>query len=128
MKLLLGIDLTEVDRVAKVLDRWGDRFAQRVFRPGELSARRRHPQARAEHVAGRFAAKEAAMKALGTGWRGLAFRDIEIGRDPRGKPTLTLHGRALSRARELGVASMEVSISHSRNAAIAVVAFLTPDP
>ena len=127
MKLLLGIDLTEVDRVAHVLDRWGDRFVQRVFRPGELSARRRHPQARAEHVAGRFAAKEAAMKALGTGWRGIAFRDIEISRDLRGKPTLALHGRALARARELKVQSMEVSISHSKSAAVAVVALLTTD-
>jgi holo-[acyl-carrier protein] synthase len=128
LKLLLGIDLTEVDRVSDVLDRWGDRFVQRVFRPGELSVRRRHPQARAEHVAGRFAAKEAAMKALGTGWRGVAFRDIEIGRDLRGKPTLALHGRALSRARELRVESMEVSISHTKAAAVAVVALLIPDP
>lgn len=67
------------------------------------------------------------MKALGTGWRGLAFRDIEVGRDPRGKPTLALHGRALERARELGVASMEVSITHTRQTAAAVVALLTRD-
>ena len=127
MKILLGIDLAEVDRVEGALERWGDRFVDRVFRPGELSARRRHPRARAEHVAGRFAAKEAAMKALGTGWRGLAFREIEIGRDLRGKPVLAFHGRALARARELKVSSMEVSISHSRDAAVAVVALLTPD-
>ena len=127
MKLLLGIDLAEVDRVARVLDRWGDRFVERVFRHGELSPRRRHPLARAEHVAGRFAAKEAAMKALGTGWRGLAFRDIEVGRDLRGKPTLALHGKALARARELKVQSMEVSISHTKSSAVAVVALLTPD-
>lgn len=127
MKVLLGIDLAEVDRVAGVLERWGDRFVERVFRPGELSRARRHPRARAEHVAGRFAAKEAAMKALGTGWRGLAFRDIEVGRDPRGKPTLTLHGRALARARELKVANMEVSISHASRTAAAVVAFLVED-
>ena len=128
MKLLLGIDLTEVDRVAQVLERWGDRFVERVFRDGELSARRRHPRARAEHVAGRFAAKEAAMKALGTGWRGLAFREIEVRRDSRGKPVLSLHGRALARARELGVGGMEVSITHGKNTAIAVVALLVPDP
>jgi holo-[acyl-carrier protein] synthase len=128
LNLLLGIDLTEVDRVEQVLERWGDRFVARVFRPGEISARRRHPRARAEHVAGRFAAKEAAMKALGTGWRGLAFRDIEVGRDPRGKPLLALHGRALARARELNVGSMEVSITHGKNIAVAVVALLIPDP
>ena len=127
MKLLLGIDLTEVDRVADVLDRWGERFVERVFRPGELSASRRHPRARAEHVAGRFAAKEAAMKALGTGWRGLAFRDIEVGRNASGKPILALHGRALARARELKVASMEVSITHASRTAAAVVALLVED-
>ncbi|HZI66196.1 MAG TPA: holo-ACP synthase [Thermoanaerobaculia bacterium] len=127
MKLLLGLDLTEVDRVARLLDRWGDRFVNRVFLPGEISARRRHPRARAEHVAGRFAAKEAAMKALGTGTRGVAFREIEVKPDPRGKPTLTLHGRALDRARRLNVKSMEVSITHGQTTAAAVVAFLTGD-
>ena len=125
MKLLLGIDLTEVDRVAGLLDRWGDRFVNRVFLPGEISARRRHPRARAQHVAGRFAAKEAAMKALGTGTRGVAFREIEVKPDLRGKPTLTLHGRALDRARRLNVRSMEVSITHGQTTAAAVVAFLT---
>ena len=128
MKLLLGIDLAEVDRVASALERWGDRFVARVFRAGELSVRRRHPRARAEHVAGRFAAKEAAMKALGTGWRGISFREIEVRPDPSGKPTLTFHGRALARARQLKVESMEVSISHSRDAAVAVVALMTADP
>jgi len=127
VKVLLGLDLTEVDRVAGVLERWGDRFLDRVFRPGELSGSRRHPRARAEHVAGRFAAKEAAMKALGTGWRGLAFRDVEVGRDPRGKPTLSFHGRALDRSRELRVASTEVSITHTGTVAAAVVALVTEE-
>ena len=127
MRVLLGLDLTEVDRVERVLARWGDRFVDRVFRPGEISRRRRHPRARAEHVAGRFAAKEATMKALGTGWRGLGFRDIEVGRDPRGKPVLTLHGKALARARALRVASMEVSITHTSTTAAAVVALVAED-
>ena len=127
MKVLLGLDLAEVDRVAGVLERWGDRFIRRVFRSGELSRTRRHPRARAEHVAGRFAAKEAAMKALGTGWRGLAFKDVEVGRDPRGKPTLSFHGRALDRSRELRVASTEVSITHTATMAAAVVALLTEE-
>jgi holo-[acyl-carrier protein] synthase len=126
VKLLLGLDLAEVDRVAAVLERWGDRFLDRIFRPGEISRSRRHARARAEHVAGRFAAKEAAMKALGTGWRGLAFRDIEVGRDPRGKPILSFHGRALARARELRVVEAEVSITHTKTLAAAVVA-LTAD-
>lgn len=127
MKVLLGLDLAEIDRVAAVLERWGERFVDRVFRPGELSRSRRHARARAEHVAGRFAAKEAAMKALGTGWRGLAFREIEVGRDHRGKPLLAFHGRALERARELRVAQAEVSITHTKTVAAAVVALTTEE-
>ena len=127
MKVLLGLDLTEVDRVAAVIQRWGDRFLDRVFRPGEISRSRRHVRARAEHIAGRFAAKEAAMKALGTGWRGLAFREIEVGRDPRGKPILSFHGRALERARALRLIDAEVSITHTKTVAAALVALTTED-
>jgi holo-[acyl-carrier protein] synthase len=123
--ILLGLDLTEIDRVAGVLERHGDRFLERVFRPGEIRTARRHPRAFAEHVAGRFAAKEAAMKALGLGWRGLAFRDIEVCRDPRGKPLLTFHGRAFERARALDVRFAELSITHGRDVAAAVVALVT---
>jgi holo-[acyl-carrier protein] synthase len=127
MGLLLGIDLAEVSRVAAVLDRWGERFLMRIFEPGELNRRRRHARAFAEHVAGRFAAKEAAMKALGTGWRGVAFREITVRRDPRGKPVVQFHGRALERARRLKVISAEVSITHTSQNAAAVVALLTED-
>jgi holo-[acyl-carrier protein] synthase len=123
--ILLGLDLTEVPRIARVLDRFGERFLSRVFEPGELSRRRVHRAAFAQHVAGRFAAKEAAMKALGLGWRGLAFREIVVGRDPRGKPTLRLEGRARTRAEELGVTSAEVSITHTRDLAAAAVALVT---
>lgn len=123
--LLLGLDLTEIDRVAGVLERHGDRFLARVFRPGEIRTARRHPRAFAEHVAGRFAAKEAAMKALGLGWRGLAFREIEVGREPSGKPRLAFHGRAEQRARALRVRLAEVSITHGRDVAAAVVALVT---
>ena len=125
--LLLGLDLTEVERVAGVLSRHGERFLSRVFRPGEIRTERRHPRAFAEHVAGRFAAKEAAMKALGLGWRGLAFRDIEVTRDARGKPLLTFHGTALDRARALNVRKTEVTITHGRDIAAAVVALLTEE-
>jgi len=125
--LLLGIDLTEVGRVARILERWNGRFLERVFLPGELRRGRRHPRAFAEHVAGRFAAKEAAMKALGTGWRGIAFREIVIERDPSGKPRLRLLGRALERARRLGVRETELSITHTADLAAAVVALQTSD-
>ncbi|HEY6930626.1 MAG TPA: holo-ACP synthase [Thermoanaerobaculia bacterium] len=127
MNLRLGLDLTEVGRVSEVLERWGERFLMRVFSPGELNRARRHPRAFAEHVAGRFAAKEATMKALGTGWRGVAFREISVRRDPRGKPRLELNGRALERAERLRVRSMEVSITHTADVAAAVVALLTDD-
>ena len=127
MNLRLGLDLTEVSRVSEVLERWGERFLMRVFSPGELNRARRHPRAFAEHVAGRFAAKEATMKALGTGWRGVAFREISVRRDPRGKPRLELNGRALERAERLRVRSMEVSITHTADVAAAVVALLTDD-
>lgn len=127
MALLLGIDLTEVGRVARILERWNGRFLERVFLPGELRRGRRHPRAFAEHVAGRFAAKEAAMKALGTGWRGVAFREIVIERDPSGKPRLRLLGRALERARRLGVRETELSITHTADLAAAVVALQTSD-
>ncbi len=127
MKVLLGLDLTPVARVQEVLERWGEKFLMRVFSPGELNRARRHPRAFAEHVAGRFAAKEAAMKALGTGWRGLSFREISIRRDPRGKPRLEFHGRALDRARALRVRSQEVTITHTDQLAAACVALVTED-
>jgi holo-[acyl-carrier protein] synthase len=126
--LLLGIDLTPVPRVAQTLARFGERFLARVFAPGEIHRGRRHPRAFAEHVAGRFAAKEAAMKALGLGWRGLAFREIAVRRDARGKPRLELSGRALARAEALGVVEMELSITHTADLAAAVVAMVTANP
>lgn len=127
MGLLLGIDLTEVPRVTGLLEKWGERFLSRVFAPGELVRARRVPRAFAEHVAGRFAAKEAAMKALGTGWRGLTFKEIVVSREPSGKPALQFRGRALARARSLGVESAELSITHTATMAAAVVALTTKD-
>jgi len=125
--LLLGLDLAEVSRVADLLDRWGERFLEKVFQPEEILRRRRHPRAFAEHVAGRFAAKEAAMKALGTGWRGIAFKEIVVGRESSGKPRLEFRGRALERARALKVVRTEVSITHTATMAAAVVALQTED-
>jgi holo-[acyl-carrier protein] synthase len=125
--LLLGLDLAEVGRIAEALERRGDRFLERIFVPGEVLRGRRHPRAFAEHVAGRFAAKEAAMKALGTGLRALSFREIVVGREASGKPRLEFRGRALERARALRVRASEVSITHTRTTAAAVVALLTED-
>jgi holo-[acyl-carrier protein] synthase len=123
--ILVGLDLTPVPRVAEVLERFRERFLARIFVEGEIQRRRRHPRAFAEHVAGRFAAKEAAMKALGTGWRGVAFREIAIRRSASGKPVLELTGRAAARARVLGVVESEVSITHTADLAAAVVILVT---
>jgi holo-[acyl-carrier protein] synthase len=112
-----------VPRVAQALSRHGDRLLERVFRGGEL---RRPPSspAFAEHVAGLFAAKEAAMKALGTGMKGVAFREVAIARAPGGPPRLALYGRAAVRAKELGAGAAHVTITHTRGMAAAVVLLL----
>ncbi len=125
--LLLGLDLTEVGRVREVLERFGERFVARVFLPEEIRRQRREAGAFAEHVAGRFAAKEAAMKALGTGFRGVAFKEIAVLREPSGKPRLEFRGRALERARALHVSAAEVSITHTRTMAAAAVVLLTEE-
>jgi len=122
----IGIDLCEVPRVARAFSRHGDRFLARVFRGGEL---RRPPSspAFAEHAAGLFAAKEAAMKALGTGMKGVALREVAIARSPGGPPRLALYGRAAARAAALGAGAAHVTITHTREVAAAVVLLLSPD-
>jgi len=102
--LLLGLDLTEIDRIRGVLDRHGERFLARVFRPGEIRRERRHPRAFAEHVAGRFAAKEAAMKALGVGLGAFGFHDVAVVKEVSGAPRLVVTGAAadLAGLREIG--------------------------
>ena len=121
----IGIDLCEIERIAEALARHPGRFLERVCVPGEV---RRPPDSPrfAEHVAGLFAAKEAAMKALGTGMRGVAFREIAVARAPGGPPRLALLGRARARADALGVVAAHVTITHSRTEAAAVVLLLAP--
>jgi holo-[acyl-carrier protein] synthase len=121
----LGIDVLEIPRIAQALARHGERFVERLFRPGEL---RRPPTspAYAEHVAGLFAAKEAAMKALGTGMRGVAFRELAIVRSPGGPPRLALFGRAAAYGARLHVTGAHVTITHGREIAAAVVVLTGP--
>ena len=119
----LGVDLCEVPRVARAVSRHGERFLSRVFREGELR-RPRSALGFAEHAAGLFAAKEAAMKALGTGLRGVAFREVAITRAPGGPPRLALYGRAAARAAALGAGAAHVTITHTREMAAAVVLLL----
>jgi len=118
----LGMDLADLDRIARSLDRFGPRFAGRVLTPAELALMPDQPQVRAAYVAARFAAKEAALKALGTGMaQGIGLRDAELSRLPSGQPVLTLLNKAAERARSMGVRRVLVSLTHSRTAAGAVV-------
>ncbi len=119
----LGIDIAEVDRMEAAIRRRGEPFLKRLFTPDEIAYCERHRN-RAERYAGRFAAKEAAMKALGTGWRrGVRWIDIEVKRQPSGKPTLEIRGRAGEFAARLGVKNITLSITHSGNTAFAQVIF-----
>jgi holo-[acyl-carrier protein] synthase len=116
----LGVDIVEVDRIRRAVARWGDPFLYRVFTPGEL-ARGGASSNAAERLAGRFAAKEAVMKALGLGWRGVGWQEIEITTDPSGRPGVRLSGRAAEVADRLGVRAWQLAISHTRLLAIAQV-------
>lgn len=123
--IAIGVDLVEVARVSAMLARHGDAARRRVFTPGEVAYCQ--PRARRdEHYAARFAAKEAVMKALGTGWaRGVAFADIEVLPDEVGRPVLRLTGGARQLAHEMGISGWLVSLSHTRTHAIAAVVALS---
>jgi len=141
----IGVDIVEVSRIERAVARWGEAFLGRVFTERErshagtsagahqaalLRGAPDSPEASqaadvlaapgaAQRLAGRFAAKEAVMKALGLGWRSMAWREIEIATDPLGKPVVALSGQAAAAARRLGVGAWMVSISHTRRLAIA---------
>jgi len=121
MIVAIGIDLVEISRIEEVFARRGDRFRARVFTEGEISYCERRASKLASYAA-RFAAKEAAMKALGTGWSdGVGWMDVEVVSEQTGAPVLQLHGRALERLREIGAKKAHVSLTHSGNLAIAEV-------
>ena len=115
--LTTGIDIIEIVRVQQVMERWGQRFLDRIFTEGEQA----YCAGRAPNLAARFAAKEATMKALGTGVRGVSWKDIEVVRQKSGAPALQLTGRALQRFQSLGLSHLALSLSHSRDNAVAVV-------
>jgi holo-[acyl-carrier protein] synthase len=112
----LGIDIIKVDRIRAAIDRFGDRFWRRVLTDGE----HRYVRNRPENFAGRWAAKEAVSKVLGLGVRGVGWRDIEIVRLPTGAPSVQLSGRAATRAEQLGMGRIAVSISHEGDYAVAI--------
>jgi len=118
----LGTDIIRVERMRAAIERRGERILNRLFTPAERAycESRPHPM---EHFAARFAAKEAAMKALGTGWRtGVGWSQIEVVREPSGRPLLRLTGRAAERAAELAAVAFSVSLTHDEAYAMAVVA------
>jgi holo-[acyl-carrier protein] synthase len=116
-----GIDVTEVPRLAAAVDRFGDRFLRRIFTEGEIAYCESKAN-RLERYAARFAAKEAGMKALGTGWNhGVRWRDVEVRRHPGHRPTLVFHGKAGEFAVRLGVRNIALSLTHTGEQAIAQV-------
>lgn len=117
MTLKTGIDLIEITRIQSALDRHGERFLGRVFTPAEVAECR----GRAEALAVRFAAKEATVKALGTGIGPVSWREVETLHHRSGEPYLVLHGRAEQVAKSLGLTQWAVSLSHSKEMATAVV-------
>jgi holo-[acyl-carrier protein] synthase len=116
--LSVGVDIIEVERIARAVERWGPRFLRHVYTEAEIARCR----GRAPELAVRFAAKEAISKALGTGLKGISWTEMEILSDRRGKPTVTLYGKALARAEALGLHEWAISLSHSDDQALAFVA------
>ena len=115
--LITGIDIIEIARVGEVLNKYGARFLNRIYTDSE----QRYCKGRAAQLASRFAAKEAVMKALGTGIRGVGWKDIEIKRERGGPPYIQLHGRGQARASIMGLSEISLSLSHSNDFAVASV-------
>lgn len=114
-----GIDLVDFPRIAEMVERHGERFMNRIFTPAEQQYAK-STRNRMEKLAGRFAAKEAILKLLGTGWRGkIAWTDIEVVNNAMGQPEVTLTGEVLKIAEKLGISHVSISITHTANFAIA---------
>ena len=116
----IGTDIIEIERVEEAIERFGERFLKRVYTPSEMGM-----YSRAESLAAVFAAKEAVMKVLGTGSRGVAWREVEILHHRSGKPYATLLGRAREEAAKLGITEIDISMSHSRAYATAMAIGVT---
>ena len=117
MKIATGVDLIEIARIEEVIARHGKHYLERIYTPAELEQCGK----RAESLAGRFAAKEAAAKALGCGIGDVSWNEIEVLGDEQNAPILSLHGMAEQKARELGLMTWSVSISHSQSHSVAFV-------
>ncbi len=118
-----GVDLAEVPRIKASIERYGARFIDRIYTPLEIAYVERKAN-RFERYAARFAAKEAGMKALGTGWRrGVRWQDFEVVNLPSGRPTLQLHGAAQTIAAAIGVTAVSLSLTHTKETGMAFVIF-----
>ena len=121
----IGIDVIQNDRIRDSIQRFGDRFLNRIYTEGEIEYCKKCAQPDI-HFAARFAAKEAAFKALGTGWaRGVKWKDVEVVRLPSGKPELHLHGEALTQASAADAKRFHVSLTHDQLVSCAVVVLET---
>ena len=120
----VGVDIIEIARIERALRDFGERFLRRVYTERE----RERYAGRVSELAARFAAKEATSKALGTGIRGIRWREMEVLPNRRGKPVLVLHGRAAERAQRLGLTAFSVSLTHSRTDAMAFVVAIQAPP
>jgi holo-[acyl-carrier protein] synthase len=116
-----GVDLAEVHRIRESIERFGDRFTERIYTEREIAYVQKKVN-RYERYAARFAAKEAGMKAIGTGWRrGIQWKDFEVANLPSGRPTLLLHGEAERIAQTMGVTAIHLSLTHTAENALAYV-------
>lgn len=116
-----GVDLAEVPRIKHSIERFGDKFIRRIYTPGEIAYVERKAN-KYERYAARFAAKEAGMKAIGTGWkRGVTWQDFEVSNLPSGKPTLKFHGVAAKVAESLQVRNVSLSLTHTAELGMAHV-------
>ncbi len=116
-KITVGVDIIEIYRIKQAVSNWQHSFLSRIYTEVEL----KHCHNLASSLAARFAAKEAVMKALGTGARGLSWRDIEVISNNNGTPLVQLYGKALDKAREIGITEFSISLSHNKQYAIAFV-------
>jgi len=111
----IGVDIIEISRILEASERWGDRFLQRVYTQAELDRYKGSPAS----LAARFAGKEAVWKALGTRERSIGWKDIEILAESNGKPLVNLYGNAKEHAKNIGLKNIAISLSHSRDYAVA---------
>lgn len=117
----IGVDICSLKRIDKAYKRFGERFLERVLTENEIKYVSSAPKHLISRLAARFAAKEAVVKALGTGWYGVGFQEVEVARLKSGEPFLKLHNRAKKRADKLGLSQFKISMSHEKEFAVAFV-------